>query len=106
MSENLTPGTIPVCFLVSTIVYVLDMGYCDFHGATLQVGLTGQRRVYAHIMYIYMYGLRYTRRCQLDVRAGRASRLPFKCTGWVPLYVHIYVQEDVRPGIVRAHCHS
>ena len=34
-------------------------------------------------------------------RAGWAY-WPFKCTGSNPLYVHIYVRDDVRPGSVRS----
>ena len=112
MSENLTPGTIPICFLVSTIVYVLDMGYCDFHGATLQVELAGPCPINIRILIspttlcsVYRATgcgtLGSTRQITSGpYRSGRVGLPPFKCTGWVPLYVHIYVQEDVRAGIV------
>ena len=52
MSENLTPGTLPRNVLDFMLVYVFDEGYCDFHGATLQVGLVGPLRSKSPLMYI------------------------------------------------------
>ena len=65
MSENLTPGTLPRNVLDSMLVYVLDMGYCDFHGATLQAGLAGLCPINIRILVrggaLLLYQLRYGR---------------------------------------------
>ena len=87
------------------LAHHLHATYPDFHGVTLQVGLAGLCPINIHILTsptpinvrATVPLARFT-----ELRAGLVRLRPFKCTGRVPLYVHIYVREDVRTGSVRS----
>ena len=90
-------GTFPVDLPVLIAGHVVVMGFNDFHGATLQVELAGPRPINIRILISPTTPCSVYRAtgCSTGEVYGRAGLQPFKCTGCVLLYVHIYVRVDV-----------